>query len=95
MANTSSAKKAVRKIKSRTLRNAKIKREIKRLTKEIKELADSGKKSEAEELFVTVTKKIDKAAKVNVFHENTAARYKSRLAKHINKSAGKKEKKSK
>lgn len=86
MANLKSSKKAVRQTKRRTLRNAKVKTEIRRLMKEIRELCAGGKKAEAEELFVTATKKIDKAAKVNVIHKNTASRYKSRLAKRINAS---------
>jgi small subunit ribosomal protein S20 len=86
MANIKSAKKAIRQTKKRTLRNAKVKREMKTLIKEVRNLAESGKKKEAEEKFVLATKKIDKAAKVHVIHKNTAARYKSRLAKRINKA---------
>lgn len=34
-------------------------------------------------------KKIDKAAKIGAIHKNTAARYKSRLAKALNKAKAK------
>ena len=59
---------------------------MKALIKEVKELAEAGKKQEALEKFQLTTKKIDKAAKTHLIHKNTAARYKSRLAKRINKA---------
>ena len=86
MANTKSAKKAIRQTKTRTLRNLNMKKEMKALIKEVRELADKGKKAEAKKKFQIATKKIDKAAKSNFIHKNTASRYKSRLAKRINKS---------
>ena len=84
MANTSSAKKAVRQTKTRTKRNAKQKQEMKKLMKELETLVENGEKEKAEKLLPTVTKKIDKAAKNNIIHKNAAARYKSRLAKKVN-----------
>ena len=52
--------------------------------KEVEKLVLEGKKEEAEKKLSLATKKIDKAAKANVIHKNTAARYKSRLAKKVN-----------
>lgn len=86
MANLKSSKKAARQTKRRTLRNLKVKREMKTLIKKIHKLADEGKKEKAQEKYILVTKKIDKAVKTNLIHKNTAARYKSRLAKRINKA---------
>lgn len=86
MANTKSAKKAIRQTKKRTLRNLKKKREMKALIKEVRELAGKGEKEEALKRFEIATKKIDKAAKTHIIHKKTASRYKSRLAKRINKA---------
>ncbi|MBN2015551.1 30S ribosomal protein S20 [Candidatus Dojkabacteria bacterium] len=85
MANLKSAKKAIRKTQTRTLRNLRQKREMLSLIKEVRLLASKGEKKEAEEKFKLATKKIDKASKTHLLHKNTAARYKSRLAKDINK----------
>ena len=86
MANLKSAQKEIRKTKTRTVRNLNIKRKMKALKKEIIELAEAGKQKEAQEKFVLVTKQIDKAAKRNIIHKNAASRYKSRLAKLVNKT---------
>lgn len=86
MANLKSAKKAIRQAKRRTERNQKIKRAMKEQIKEMRELIEGGKLDEAQEKMSVTMKKIDKAAKSNVIHKNTAARYKSRLAKRLNKS---------
>jgi small subunit ribosomal protein S20 len=86
MANIKSAKKRIRQTKKLSLKNLRIRREIKQLAKEITSLAGEGKKEEAQDKFKLATKKLDKAAKTNLIHKNTAARYKSRLAKRINKA---------
>ncbi|MBI2448281.1 30S ribosomal protein S20 [Candidatus Microgenomates bacterium] len=56
-----------------------VKKEIKNLAKLIKE----GKKEEAKSTLSKVFKAIDKAAKNNVYHRNTAARKKSQIAKTL------------
>lgn len=86
MANLKSAKKEIRKTKRRSVRNLKKKREMRAIIREVRELAEAGKKKEAQDKFQQATKIIDKAAKNNLIHQNTAARYKSRLAKLVNKS---------
>ena len=85
MANLRNAIKEIRKTRSRTIRNLKQKREMKKVIKKVRDFADKGKKKEAEKAYVLATKKIDKTAKNHVIHKNTASRYKSRLAKRINK----------
>lgn len=92
MANLKSAKKEIRKTKTRTKRNFKVKRAIKTLQKDIETLIKEGKEKEAEKMLTTAYKKIDKAAKTNVIHQNTAARYKSQLAKKVHSKDTKKKK---
>ena len=52
--------------------------------KQVNKFIEEGKKKEAEKAFQLATKTIDKAAKTHLVHKNTAARYKSRLAKKLN-----------
>jgi len=59
---------------------------MKQLMKEVKELADEGKKEEAKELLPDLYKAIDKAAKNNVIKENAAARKKSKVAKYVSEA---------
>jgi small subunit ribosomal protein S20 len=69
-----SAKKKMRKDKTRTLHNQQTKGKIKRLVK------DTRRNSSAESLQ-KVFSALDKAAKVKLIHPNKAARLKSRLSK--------------
>lgn len=89
MANLASAKKAMRQSRKRTVRNLNKKRKMRKLIKEVRDLADKGDKEKALKRFQLACKTIDKAAKSNVIHKNTASRYKSRLAKRINKTSKK------
>ncbi len=82
-----SAKKYLRASKKRAAQNLKIKKTFKDAVKKMRELAASGKADEAEKMFPTVQKALDKAAKSNVIAKNTAARLKSKLAKMLKKSA--------
>lgn len=74
MANTSSAKKAIRSSERKRIINIRIKRSFREA---IKEASKTGSKEALSSAF----KAIDKAAKTNVIHKNTAARYKSALSK--------------
>ncbi|MDD3647744.1 MAG: 30S ribosomal protein S20 [Candidatus Dojkabacteria bacterium] len=87
MANLKSAKKAIRQSKRKALRNLKQKTEMRKLIKEVRNLADKGETEKAMKKYSEATKSIDKAAKSKFIHKNTADRYKSRLAIHINKTA--------
>ena len=86
MPNIKSAKKRVKVIATKTARNKAIKSNLK--TTVIKAYAaieaNAGNKAEAVRL---ATKKIDQAAAKNIMHKNTAARWKSALAKRLNESA--------
>ncbi|MCA9382083.1 30S ribosomal protein S20 [Candidatus Dojkabacteria bacterium] len=86
MANTSSAKKAIRVSGRKAAINAKVRTHMKSLMKKTRTLATEGKTKEAEAEFQKATSAIDSAAKKNVIHKNTAARYKSRLAIFIAKA---------
>lgn len=83
MANTSSAKKAVRVIAKRTERNRGIRTGIKTAIKKVVK-AEAGK---TEEALREAVRALDQAAAKNLIHKNKAARKKSRLAKQVNKAA--------
>ena len=78
---TRSAHKALRQSKSRRIRNLGKINAYKTVTKELRRLAISGKKDEANKLLPKVYKKIDKAAKTGVIKKNKAARLKSAAAR--------------
>ena len=82
---TSSAKKALRASKRKRVYNTSRKDAMKDGLKEIKKLALSGKKAEAEKMLASVSQAIDKAAKTGVIKKNNANRKKSRLAKLLKK----------
>ena len=84
MPNIKSAKKRVKIIEKKTLRNNMIKSGYKSAVRKFEEAIDAGKIEEAKTLFVEATKKIDQACTKGVIVKNTAARKKSRLAKKLN-----------
>ena len=84
MPNIKSAKKRVKIIEKKTLRNSMIKSAYKTAIKRFEEALDAGKIDEAKVLFVQATKKIDQACSKGVIVKNTAARKKSNLAKKLN-----------
>jgi len=83
---TTSAKKALRQAKRRQVKNLLRKRAIGGVVRKIKKLVAEGKQSEALAMLPQAYKALDKAAKTNVIHKNTASRKKSRLTKFIKKS---------
>jgi len=87
MAITKGAKKAIRVHARKRVINDRKKRTMKSAEKDIRKLIAEGKRKEAEELFATTQKAIDKAAKGGVIKKNTASRKKSRLSKAIQKVA--------
>ena len=89
MPNIKSAKKRVKIIEKKTLRNSMIKSEYKSAIKRFEEALENGKIDEAKTLFSQATKKIDhkkidQACTKGVIVKNTAARKKSNLAKKLN-----------
>lgn len=85
MANTSSAKKALRVSARRKVVNSKNTLNFRIAKKEVMKAVESGKTAKAKKLLVEAYSKLDIAAKKGTLHKNTASRYKSRLAVQVNK----------
>jgi len=77
----------LRKNRRRRMHNLDIKTDLKKTIKSFVGSVKAEKSKEATEQLKTVYKKIDKAAKRNILHKNTAARRKSRLSRML--AAGK------
>ena len=84
MPNIKSAKKRVKVIEKKTLRNNMIKSAYKTAVKKFEQAIEAGNIEEAKTLFSEATKKIDGACSKGVIVKNTAARKKSALAKKLN-----------
>ena len=80
MANIKSAKKRVRVIKTKTLRNKMIKSALKTSIKK----ADAAEGQAKEAAVRAAIKKVDQACAKGILHKNAAARKKSQLAKKLN-----------
>lgn len=87
MPNIKSAKKRVKVIETKTLRNQMIKTNIKTSIKKFEAFVADANKEEALAAFTTTVKKLDKAAAKGIMHKNTVARKKSQLALKLNKIA--------
>lgn len=75
--------KELRKNKRNHLHNLDIKTDLKKTVKSYKSALSKDNKAEAEAKLKEAHKKIDKAAKRNLLHKNTAARKKSQLSKSL------------
>lgn len=84
MANTKSAKKAIRVSARKKKVNTEIKRSYRTARSQVVKAVSANEKAEAEKLLVEAYSKIDTAAKKGTLHRNTADRYKSRLAQQVN-----------
>jgi len=85
MANTKSAKKAIRQSEKKSLSNISVNKDIKERIKNLRKLILEGNKKQAEKELNIIQKKLDKAAKKNIIHKNTASRNKKRLSLSISK----------
>lgn len=87
MPNIKSAKKRVLLNKKNNLRNRSVKSNVKTRIKKFLLLAKQNdmNQTQAKEIFIDAIKSIDQAASKKIYHKNTAARKKSRLAKLFNK----------
>ncbi|MFA5260151.1 MAG: 30S ribosomal protein S20 [Candidatus Omnitrophota bacterium] len=79
--------KDLRKNHTNRMRNLDVKTELKKTIKKFLVSVTSNNKPEAETQLKVVYKKLDKAAKRNLIHKNTAARRKSRFSTMANKLA--------
>jgi len=84
VANTKSAKKAIRSSKTKAEHNLFWKRRVKAATKNLKKLLEGGANADIlKENLSILQKVVDKAAKEKVIHKNNAGRVKSRFAQRI------------
>ncbi|MCQ8782999.1 30S ribosomal protein S20 [Mangrovibrevibacter kandeliae] len=87
MANTPSAKKAVRKIARRTEINKTRRSRVRTFLRKVEEAIASGDKDAAQAALRAAQPELMRAASKGVFHKNTASRKISRLASRV-KSVG-------
>ncbi|AWC25772.1 30S ribosomal protein S20 [Aminobacter aganoensis] len=83
MANTSSAKKATRKIAARTAVNKNRRSRVRTYIRQVEEALASGDKAKAEAAFNAAQPELMRAASKGVVHKNTASRKVSRLAQRL------------
>ncbi len=83
MANTSSAKKAVRKITARSAVNKSRRSRMRTYLRKVEEAIVSGNQSDATSALKVAQPEIQRAATRGVLHRNTASRKVSRLARRI------------
>ena len=84
LANIKSAKKRIKVIETKTLRNKMTKSKIKTLVKKVEAAVAQNDKAAATAALTEAVVAIDKAAAKGIFHKNTAARKVSRLTKAVN-----------
>lgn len=87
MANTSSAKKATRKIARRTTVNKSRRSRVRSFVRKVEEALAAGDKAAAHAAFLEAQPELMRAATKGVVHKNTASRKVSRLAQRV-KSLG-------
>ena len=85
MPNTESAKKRVRQTVKRTLSNKERRSSMRTYVRKVNEAIEAGDKGAANEYLVKAYQAIDKCAKANIIHDNTAANHKAKLTRRVNK----------
>ena len=83
MANTSSAKKATRKIARRQAINKNRRSRVRTFVRQVEEALASGDKAAAQAAFAAAQPELMRAATKGVLHKNTASRKYSRLNKRL------------
>jgi small subunit ribosomal protein S20 len=83
MANHKSALKRVRQTAKRNEINRSNRSKLRTQIKKLRGAVVSADKSASGELLTPTISLIDKAVNKGLIHKNTAARYKSRLSKHV------------
>ena len=87
MANHKSAEKRVRQTVKRNEINRSNRSKLRTSIKKLRTAIAGHDKGSSVELLGSTVSLIDKAVNKGVIHRNTAARYKSRLTKHVNELA--------
>ena len=83
MANTTSAKKATRKIARRTAINKNRRSRVRTFVRKVEEAIAAGDKVAAEAALKAAQPELQRAATKGVMHRNTASRKVSRLANRV------------
>ncbi len=83
MANTSSAKKATRKIAARTEMNKARRSRVRTFVRKVEEAILTGDKEVALAAFLAAEPELMRATSKGVIHQNTASRKVSRLSKRV------------
>jgi small subunit ribosomal protein S20 len=83
MANTSSAKKAVRQIERRTAVNKSRRSQMRTFMRKVEEALASGDSSAADAALKVAAPLMMRAAQKGIVHKNTASRKVSRLSKRV------------
>ncbi|REJ78297.1 MAG: 30S ribosomal protein S20 [Acidobacteria bacterium] len=88
MANHQSAKKRIRQNERRRAINRSSRSSLRTQIKKLRAALSEGDKQASQEQLQPTISLIDKMVNKNILHKNTAARYKSRLTRHVNELAG-------
>jgi len=83
MANHFSALKRARQTERRTTRNRANASSLRTQLRDLREAIAKGDKAAAEQVYRTTVSALDKAIQKGTLHQNTAARYKSRLGTRV------------
>ena len=83
MANHKSAEKRIRQTEKRTAVNRNNRSRLRTQIKKLRAALLHNDKAQSTELLNPTISIIDKAVNKGIIHKNTAARYKSRLTKHV------------
>lgn len=83
MANHKSAEKRVRQNIKRNEINRSNRSKLRTQIKKLRSALSASDKKESTDLLTPTVSLIDKAVNKGLIHKNTAARYKSRLTKHV------------
>ena len=87
MPNIKSAKKRVKVIATKTLRNKMLKSQLNTAIKKFKSAVEAGDKGAAQVAYVAAVKRVDKAVSQGILHKNNAAHKKSQFTVMYNKMA--------
>ncbi len=87
MANIKSAKKRIKVIETKTLRNKAIKSKVKTVIKKFDAAVAAGDKELAKTNLQVAISELDKAASKGIYHKNTVSRKISRMNLALNKLA--------
>ena len=87
MANIKQQKKRVLTNEKRRMRNKSVRSATRTEIRKFREAVESGDKAAAEAQLRVASRKLDKAVTKGVYHRNSAANKKSRMAKAFNKMA--------